>query len=80
MWKAEDDLVGEATVPLSLLMDQREHTVVATLRAPKPWVAGGDAAGPLTPSRKWKMKEGTSLRNEAGGLGEIELRLSCSER
>jgi len=40
-FRADDELIGEQTVPLAMLMDQREHTLLVSLQDPPPT--------PLTP-------------------------------
>lgn len=36
VFKMDDDIVGECEVPLDMLMDQKAHTVLATLQPPAP--------------------------------------------
>ena len=62
--RSDDEQVGEAIVPLHLLMDQQKHTLLLTLRPP------------LTESGA----PAHDKRNEHGGLGILRLRLEMSER
>ena len=68
---ADDDPIGEATVPLSLVMDQREHTLLLRLSLP-PTADGGGADG----------GGGAAARGRAArdGRGMIKVVLSASER
>ena len=63
-WGSDDEQIGEALVPLNLMMDQRRHTLLLTLRQPTP------KAG----------VEPHTHRNSSGGLGVIRVRVSMSER
>ena len=66
-WRSDDQLIGEARVPLSLAMDQDEHTLLLRLRSAA--TAWGDDA----PSK-------SAPRNPAGLLGAIRVRIHCSEQ
>jgi uncharacterized membrane protein len=64
--RSDDELMGEAIVPLKMLMDQRKHTLQVSLRAPKD-------EGHYTHAFHER-------RNEFGRLGIIRMRLWMSER
>ena len=63
-WGSDDEEVGEACVPLAMLMDQHTHTLHVNLRPPRD-----------EPNKKFHEK-----RNSAGGLGILRVKLSMSER
>ena len=69
---------GEATVPLAMLMDQKEHSVLMTLREPRPPTpeTGSSAVAPAAAA-------GVKKEYSAGfseGRGVIRIKLHCSER
>ena len=81
---ADDDPIGEATVPLSLLMDQQEHTLL--LRLALPPTADADDADDGNPARRFRRastearltaRDGRAARD---GRGIVKVVLSASER
>jgi len=64
----DDSLVGEASMPLDMLMDRQTHSVVLTLRGPK-------EVSPEPPSPQHFLR-----RPGMRSTGRIRLDLRCSER
>lgn len=76
---SDDEQIGEVVVPLHMLMDQRRHTLLLPLRLPRPSPAADGSDGEAAAGDRRAAGE-HGMRNEAGGLGVICVRLSCSER
>ena len=81
---ADDDPIGEATVPLALLMDQQEHTLLLRLALPEcvhESFGEADSAARLfrrqATEAKLATREGRAARD---GRGIVKVVLSASER
>mmetsp|Transcript_25984 Transcript_25984/g.57742 ORF Transcript_25984/g.57742 Transcript_25984/m.57742 type:complete len:657 (+) Transcript_25984:22-1992(+) len=68
--RADDEYVAQCLVPICMLMDQREHALLLTLREPK---AEQQVDG------KGTENGGIAARNATGGFGVLRVRLMLSE-
>ena len=79
--QADDDAVGECVIPLDVLMDQKEHVFLASLKEP---AVVEDTSGVRSKRARHRgsvePKQGGWMYNASGGRGILRLRLSCSER
>ena len=83
-FRHDDEAVGACLpIPVDILMDQRQHTLLLPLRAPEPalvYSPGRAEAGNNRQNRRVsKEQKDHGKRNASGGLGVLKLRLQMSE-
>jgi len=77
--RTQDQLIGEAKVPLSILMDQKDHSMHLKLRQPTVWPTSPSIKRPPTGQQRWQESTEAKL-NARGGRGILNVTLSLAER
>jgi len=78
--RTQDELIGEAKVPLSILMDQKDHIIHLKLRQPTVWPPTSPSIKRPPTGQELSQESTEAKLNASGGRGILNVTLSLAER